>query len=253
MLREGAILVVGSGQSGCEIAEELLMEGRAVYLATSKSARLPRRYRGKDVFEWLLDINAFDPGGLLCDAMETDPVVSGFGEGGHVISLQNLQRDGAVLLGRMEGINGYLAHFDNSLPGNARFADDYEQSLLQAVDDFIVKKRIIAPVHEEPESVESPKPAAVPKFDTAPSTLDLMERNVRSIIWATGTEPDFRSLGIPSAIGADGRPIHAAGISPVEGLFYLGYRNLRGPKSNFLFGIRDDASYICNAIYTSIR
>jgi putative flavoprotein involved in K+ transport len=253
MLREGAILVVGSGQSGCEIAEELLSEGRAVYLSTSSAPRLPRRYRGKDVFDWLLEMNAYDPGGMLFNTSGIDPVVSGLGDGGHPSSLQSLQREGAVLLGRMDGINGYVAHFDNSLADNARFADAHEQALLKAVDDFIIKSRIVAPVHEEPESPESSEPVVVPRFDASSPTLDLMERNVRSIIWATGTEPDYRALSITSAFDTEGRPVHQAGISPVEGLFYLGYRNLRGPKSNFLFGIRDDASDICTTIYTSIR
>jgi putative flavoprotein involved in K+ transport len=250
MLPEGAILVVGSGQSGCEIAEELLSQGRAVYLSTSKTPRLPRSYRGKDAFDWLLEMNSFDTDGTFFSPGDMDPVVSGAGEQGHTINLQGLQHEGAVLLGRMDGISGYMAYFDNSLAENARFADAYEGSFLKAVDDFIIKNRIIAPVHEEPEQTEPIKP---PRFDAAPPTLNLMERNVRSIIWATGTEPDYRALGLAAAFSKDGNPIHLAGVSPFEGLFYLGYRNLRSPKSSFLFGIREDASAICGSIYTSIR
>ena len=250
-LQEGAVLVVGSGHTGCEIAEELVDAGRKVFLSTSANGRVPRRYRGKDIMDWLIESKILDGKEHAPSQLESatrEPVVSGLGELGHTLSLQHLYRKGVVLAGRMTGVDGLSVTFADDAASHIQYADDYSAGIKGAIDEHIMKNRIIAPVAENDEA-DQPGLGGEHSFL---ESLPLDGEGITNIVWATGATWNFNYLRIP-VLDYMGQPRHHEGISAVEGVFFLGFPWLRNRKSNYLFGIRDDAGFVCNAIYTSIR
>ncbi|MDH4296448.1 MAG: NAD(P)/FAD-dependent oxidoreductase [Cyclobacteriaceae bacterium] len=252
-LQSGAVLVVGSGQSGCQITEELMEYERKVYLSTSPVPRIPRRYRGKDIMDWLIESKYFDI--KVAEAADAatisgkEPILSGVGEGGHTISLQALARNGAVLLGSMEGADGSSTFFSDNLSDHIRFADEFSNKAKSFIERYIAQKRIVAPIHEEDNADFA---GLTLPFDTPIKSLDLEKHNVNTIIWATGFREKLDYIKFPT-LDAEGRPRHQNGIGAVEGFYFLGFPWLRTRKSSYLFGIKDDAGFICNEIYTTIR
>ena len=241
-LRDGAVLIVGSGQSGCQVADELLAEGRNVYLASSRAGRLPRRYRGKDIMDWLVESK------FLISNTTTAPVVSGACNQGHTLSLQSLGRRGAVLLGTMETTEGQNAFFLDNLADHIAYADQFSERVKKFIDEYILRKKLGAPVNDvdvDDLPIENLGSASF-------RMIDLAEHNINTILWATGYKSDLRFAQFPVADG-NNRPIHKNGIADLEGIYFLGFPLLRSLKSNYLFGIKDDAGFICSNIYTSIR
>ena len=243
-LPPGAVVVVGSAQSGCQIAEELLAAGRPVYLCASRVARVPRRYRGRDIVEWWKDTGFFDqtPSELKDPAMRlaAQPQVSGVGRRGHTVSLQQLARDGVRLLGRTLGINEGRLQLDPRLGDYVRFADE-RSALFQADIDAAIRRAGGALPAAEDDPADAPAPWL---YDTAgPEALDLREAGVATIIWCTGVSGDFGWLRVP-VLDARGTPLHDGGVSTVPGLYFLGFPWLRRRKSGIIFGIAEDAERI---------
>ena len=146
-LPPGAVLVVGSGQSGAQIADELAISGREVLLATSRVARVPRRYRGRDVHEWSVEMGLYDQ---ATEAMtdpaefrEPHPMLSG-ARGGRTLALQQLARDGVRLLGRLAGAEDTKLMFAADLPENMRYADRRAAGFRRAVDSYLARSGIVA-------------------------------------------------------------------------------------------------------------
>jgi putative flavoprotein involved in K+ transport len=247
-LPPGAVAVVGSGQSGVQIAEDLLDEGRKVYLCTSKVGRVPRRYRGKDMVEWMKEIQFFD---VTYDSLENKslsqqpfPQISGVGRYGHSVSLQYLASKGAVVLGRLLDVQeGSLILADNAAE-NVRYADDFSRRMKENVDTYLRDSgKELPPLEEDP--ADAPDPCAACAYSLP--RLSLGEAGISTVIWATGFSGDFSWINLP-ILDERGHPAHYQGISPVPGLYFLGFPWLRSRKSGIICGIDEDARRISEAI-----
>lgn len=248
MLPEGSVLVVGSGQSGCQITEDLLTAGRKVYLATSKVGRFPRRYRGKDILEWAVLTKFFDaPTETITDPnilKAPQPQVSGIGRLGHTVSLQDLHRQGAFILGHLEKVTGNDVEFSKNAADHVRFADETSENIKNMIDDFIQKNNIECKDREEdPADLPDPSASCVEPVQS----LNLKENKITTVIWTTGFTSDFSWIS-PSVTNEKGVPVHTNGISPVKGIYFIGFPWLRTRKSGIVFGMNEDAHYIAENI-----
>ncbi|HEX7846683.1 MAG TPA: hypothetical protein VF476_12850, partial [Chitinophagaceae bacterium] len=247
-LPAGNVLVVGGAQSGCQIVSDLLNDRKKVFFSTSKVGRIPRWYRGRDIFYWLIDCGFFD----LSEENVTDPKVfdsrnpqiSGTGSGRDTISLQALAKKGAVIVGKMNGAGQWIASFENNAAMHVKFADDFSANLKKIVDDFIDSKGIaVEEAHYDEADVADKGMNCVSGI----ASLDLEENNITSIIWAGGFGADFNYLKLPVFNDA-GKLMHKKGVTKVEGLYFLGYPWLRNRKSSILLGIKEDAEYLVELI-----
>jgi putative flavoprotein involved in K+ transport len=216
-LPEGGVLVVGTGQSGCQIAEDLHREGRDVHLAVGTAPRSPRVYRGREVTEWLTDSGYY---GISIDQHpqketvreKTNHYLSGR-DGGKEIDLRQFALEGMKLYGRFKDLSGTTVSFEPDLQRNLDRADDSYKSIRSAVDAYIAAKGIAAPV-------EAPfVPCWQPSQEI--DTLDLQAAGITSVVWSIGFAADYRWLEAPVFDGR-GHPVHQRGVSPVEGLYFLG-------------------------------
>lgn len=247
-LPPGAVLVVGSAQSGVQVVEDLLEAGREVFLCTSAVARAPRRYRGRDIFEWLLLAGWWDatPESLPDPRMLTarNPVISGVGGRGHTVSLQALAARGVRLLGRPRGVAGGRLLLDDTVAANVAFGDRTSAEMKAMVDRMIGAGGLDAP---PPEADPADRPHPDPMAIVSPSELDLEAAGVGSILFATGftAHPGF----LPAA-GLDerGQPRHVGGVSPVDGVFVVGWPWLTKRKSPLILGAAEDAPRIADAV-----
>ena len=250
VLPEGAVLVVGSGQSGCQIAEDLLDFGRKVYLSTSMVPRFPRFYRGKDIVDWLILSGFFE----LKTEEVTDPAVfnsktplaKGTDGGKKSLSLQALAKKGVVLVGKMIEMSDDCAHFSCDVEEKLHFADNFSKNLKNLIDNFITEKNLAAP---PPVYDMEDEPYKKGEVDCSLNVIDFNKLQISTIIWATGFTTDFSYLHLP-ALNDKGQPVHRQGISDIEGLYFLGVPWLRNRKSGILFGIREDAHSIVEKIYS---
>jgi putative flavoprotein involved in K+ transport len=231
-LPEGAVLVVGSAMSGCQIAEELYQAGRRVYLATGATGRVPRRYRGRDIIDWLEQIGFFEltleqmpPGSTRFDSI---PHVSG-ANGGHTLNLHQFARDGVTLLGRLRGFEGASAIFAPNLHENLASADGFEAMVLGMIDGYIDAHGLNIPTDELPVLRDG--------FD-APivERVDLSAAGIRTVIWATGYAIDYSLVKLP-VHDADGFPIQDRGVTRYPGLYFAGMPWMPSESSGFLIGI----------------
>jgi putative flavoprotein involved in K+ transport len=247
-LPKGSVLVVGSAQSGCQIAEDLLDEGRKVFLSTSMVPRAPRRYRGKDMVEWFSITKFFDlPTEEVTDpqilAMK-QPQISGLGKLGHTVSLQYLAKRGATILGKLEKAEKTTIYLQPNAALHVKFADDYSMKIKGMVDSYIQQNEISAP---QPEKDDADLPDPTGSCASSISSLDLIENDIHSIIWTTGFGADFSWIKVP-VLDNDGNPKHKNGISEIEGLYFIGFPWLRKRKSGIILGIKEDAEFIANEI-----
>ena len=245
---EGNILVVGSGRSGSAIAEDLSAAGRKVYLATSKVGRVPRRYRGKDIASWtvaagLLEVKTSD---ITDPAAFTEhhPLVSGRGRRGHTISLQMLHRGGVALFGRLLGCEHGKLLFGNDAVENIQFADHVSATTKQMIEGFISQYGMDLPGAEFDEAdVPDPEGSSA---ETA-TELDIAGAGITSVIWATGLTGSLDWVHLP-VLDKQGNLVHVEGVSPVNGLFFLGFPWLRKRKSGVIYGMPEDAAFITDRL-----
>lgn len=252
-LAPGAVVIVGCGQTGCQIAEDLLSGGRKVYLCTSKVGRVPRRYRGKDILEWWIDSKFVD---ATFESLEdksvasvVQPQVSGLGRYGHTVSLQYLASKGAVILGRLLDIEGNILTLSDDAAENVHFADNFSQMIKDQVDTYLLHAGIVPPsLEDDPADIPDPQASCASHM----LSLNLQEEDISTIIWATGFKGNFSWLNLP-VLDTDGKPIHQRGISPVQGLYFIGFPWLNSRKSGIIYGIEEDARYIANAIVKQLN
>jgi putative flavoprotein involved in K+ transport len=248
-LAPGAVVVVGSGQSGCQIVEDLLAAERTVYLCVSKVARIPRRYRGRDILSWWDEMGFLDVAvGDLPDPnvqYVAQPQVSGTA-GGHTISLQSLARDGASLLGRVEQIEGTALHLRPNVEDCVHFADTKCTEFKAAIDAYIEVADIAAP-EAEPDPNEPPMPDL--QGSNRLVQFDLKTAGVSTVIWCVGFGGDFSWID-HDVLGERGLPIHDGGVSSVPQLYFVGFPWLSKRKSGILFGVAEDAARIVDRIAT---
>jgi putative flavoprotein involved in K+ transport len=246
-LPAGAVLIVGSAQSGCQIAEDLNAAGRHVYLCASRVGRIPRIYRGRDTLAWWRDMGFWD---VRVEELEDPamqfaalPQVSG-ADGGHTVSFQSLARDGVTLLGRVLDVEGYQLKLKPDLMESIRFADKKSSDFKNAIDAFIIREGITA---SQPEP--DPGEPALPALNGSDliDRLDLREAGITCVIWCTGFDANWDWLKV-NVFDAQGRPQHRNGITTSPGLYFIGFPWLSKRKSGTLYGIAEDAGRIVGHI-----
>jgi putative flavoprotein involved in K+ transport len=241
-LPAGAVLVVGGGQSGVQIAEDLLLAGRQVLLATSAVGRLPRRYRGRDSFAWLVDDGFFDERREQATA-GPNPQISG-AAGGHTLSYQHLERLGAVLLGGLARISGTRLLLRDDLAANIVLADAVSDELRARIDAHIARSGADAPA---PESDPADEPHRMRSLPRTPRELDLRHAAVATVIWATGFDVDARFVRAP-VVGERGEITQRDGATAVPGLFVIGQPWLRSRRSATIYGVVADAPHVADLV-----
>ena len=248
-LPAGAVLVVGGAQSGIQITEDLLNAGRKVYLSTSEVGRLPRWYRGKDIFYWVMQLKFYDiKSEEVKDPKFFDlrpPHVSGTGTGRDSLSLQSLAKRGAVLLGKMDTTDGQNVFFQLNAAKHVKFADEFSQNIKNLIDEHIKQQQITAPA---PHYDEADMPDTNAACTSSISFLNLRDNNINSIIWSTGFGVDYSYIKLP-VFDNNGKLIHRNGIPVVPGLYFLGYPWLFSRKSPILFGIIEDVKLVVDCIF----
>jgi len=242
-LLPGAVLVVGSAQSGAQIAEELYESGRKVYLAVGRAGRTPRRYRGKDANWWFARMGSYDRKASELPSPKAKfsgkPHISGT-KGGHTINLHQFARDGVTLIGRLAGVEGGAVKFAGDLHDNLAAADRAEAEFIKSVDDYIARIGLTVPEETLPVLRDGFAQPIVSEFD-------LKAAGITNVIWATGYSFDFSIVKLP-VVDGDGFPVQTRGVSPYPGLFFVGLPWLHTAKSGLIYGVREDASFIADRI-----
>lgn len=248
-LPDGGVLVIGSAQTGCQIAEDLHLAGRRVWLATGKVGRLPRRYRGRDSMRWWDAIGGYgmtedklpDPRGRF----GPNPHVSGV-RGGHTLNLHRFARDGIRLLGHVAGVadsNGTRLTIASDLHENLGRSDFVANEFRGEVDRLIEREAIDAPPPDEADDHPGRE-----GFDVEPiDSLDLEAEGIGSIIWATGYLPDHGWIQLPIFDSA-GHLRHEAGLTTEPGLGFVGLRFQRWMKSDLFYGVGADAELVVERV-----
>jgi putative flavoprotein involved in K+ transport len=241
-LPEGAVLVVGAGSSGAQIAEELQRAGKRVYLSVGPHDLPPRRYRGRDFVWWLGVLGKWDAAALEPGMEHVTIAVSG-ANGGQTVDFRRLAAQGMTLVGRTESFADDVMQFATDLADNIASGNANTLSVLDEADAYIVRNGLDFPL--EPEAREV---GADPQCVTDPVlALNLAEAGVSSIIWATGFEVDYSWLKV-DAFDDDGKPKHERGVSAEPGVYFLGlpWQSRRG--SSFIWGVWHDARYLADQI-----
>jgi putative flavoprotein involved in K+ transport len=247
-LPPGAVLVVGSAQSGCQIAEELYQTGRKVYLSVGSAGRLPRRYRGKDITRWLYEIGFVD---RTVDKLPS-PKAKFAGsahstgrDGGHTINLHQFARDGVVLLGHIQSVRADRIILAPDLMGNLANADKLEADIVKQVDEYIERNELHAPIESLPDLRDGYRAGEILE-------LELETAGITSVIWATGYKFDFSMVKLPS-FDDDGYPLQQRGVTEYPGLYFIGLPFLHTFKSGILAGVGDDAAHIADHIRSRVQ
>jgi putative flavoprotein involved in K+ transport len=245
-LPPGAVLVVGSADSGCQIAEELNESGRHVYLCVGRAGRRLRRYRGKDFMFWVVTLGRVEQ---TADQLPSpsarfaaNPQLSGK-HGGHTLNLHQFARNGVVLLGRLMGVDGYRIALAPDLQENLANADRASEDFKQGVDEFVRRTGMDVP-EPEPDPVDE---VCSDAGKHAPAELDLKAAGITTMIWATGYGFAFRWVHLP-VFDDYGFPVQQRGITRFPGLYFLGMNFLYNRKSGILLGVGEDAAHIAAAI-----
>ena len=243
-LPEGAVLVVGAGSSGVQIADELLRAGRSVYLSVGPHDRPPRRYRGRDFVWWLGVLGKWDAEAPPQGAEHVTIAVTG-AFGGHTVDFRDLAGRGMVLAGSTAAFSAGRIGFTTDLRDNIARGDANYLSLLDEADAYVARMGLDLP--EEPEAREL---APLPSCVTDPLLeLDVASAGLSCIIWATGFAVDFRWLEV-DAFDATGKPNHRRGVSSEPGVYFLGLPWLSRRGSSFIWGVWHDARYLADHIAT---
>jgi putative flavoprotein involved in K+ transport len=236
-LPDGAVLVVGSGQSGCQIAEELLQSGRRVHLVGGRCPWFPRRRHGQDIAHWATEL------GLLDEPVEKlpspaarlacNPTASG-NDGGHDLTPRTLESQGATLLGRIEAVEHERLVIAPGLNETLAFGDEFHAQLVARIDELAGgPDHDVAP--HEASTVDEPR------------ELDLAAAGIGSVIWATGYRPDLSWIDVPLADEL-GWPRQTDGLTEFAGLAFVGVHWLRKRKSALLLGVGEDAELVVSAL-----
>lgn len=239
-LPEGAVVVVGSGQSGCQIAEDLHLAGRRVHLVVGSAPRCPRVYRGRDAVEWLSDLGQYD---VPVDQhpkreavrRQANHYLTGR-DGGRDIDLRRFALEGMSLHGRLAGIEGGTLRFGNDLARNLDNADAVYNGICGLIDTHIAANGIAAPPGSRYVPVWQPS-------GNAPAMLDLAAAGVSTVIWATGFRSDWSFVDLPLCDAA-GYPTHTRGVTTVEGLYVVGMPWLHTWGSGRFLHVGEDAAFV---------
>lgn len=247
-LPDGGVLIVGASATGVQLASEIRRSGRPVTLAVGRHTRLPRRYRGRDILDWL------ELTGILSETNEqvrdltasrNSPSLQLVGDPkGRSLDLAVLQDLGVQLVGRARDADGTRMAFDLDLPQSTAAADAKLERLLGRIDSFIERFGI----GDASRARARFEPMRIP---LTPAELDLEQAGLRSVVWATGFSRSYPWLRLP-VLDRRGELIHDGGVTPVVGLYVLGLNFLRRRNSSFLSGVGRDAFELSEAIATQL-
>ncbi len=239
---DGAVLVIGAGSSGAQIADELLRSGRKVYLSIGPHDRPPRRYRGRD-FVWWLGVLGKWNATTRDPAMEHVTIAVSGANGGHTVDFREFASRGMTLLGRAGEYADGVLHCAPDLADNLARGDANYLSVLDEADAYAAKNGL-----ELPDDPDARKVMPLPSSVSDPILqLDLAKEGITSIIWAIGYTLDFGWLKL-DAFDEKGRPAHERGVACIPGLYFLGLAWLARRASPFIWGVWHDAEYLAGHI-----
>ena len=247
-LPDGAVLVVGSGQSGAQIAEDLHLAGRQVHLAVGNAPRVARFYRGRDCMTWLADMGLYDtpaqeyPGGKAAQE-KTNHYVTGR-DGGRDVDLRQFAAEGMQLYGTLTDGKDTALRFAPTLTTALDKADSVYNSICADIDRHIDAAGIDAPPPTRYEPVWTP--------EADPTELDLTDADITSIVWAIGFRPDYRWIEV-SAFDGGGRPMQTRGVTQVPGLSFIGLPWMHTWGSGRFLGVDRDARHLADTIIDGLR
>jgi putative flavoprotein involved in K+ transport len=238
-LPDGEVIVIGTGQSGCQIAEDLHLAGRKVHLVTGGAPRCPRGYRGRDAVDWLADLGQYD---LPVDRhplrekvrKKANHYLTGR-DGGRDIDLRKFAIEGMKLYGRLDNIEGATLRFRDDLAKNLDGADAVYNGICALIDKHIDERGIAAPPGHRYEPIWQPE-AHVP-------TLDLVGSGITSVVWGTGFRSDWSWVEAPIFDGT-GYPTHHRGVTSLDGLYVLGLPWQYTWGSGRFVGVGRDAEFL---------
>ena len=243
-LPAGAVLVIGSAQSGGQIAEDLTIAGRVVFLSTGRTGRKPRRYRGRDVLFWERASGVYDiprkdfigPGGRF----PARPLIGAR----HTISLQSLSAQGVVLLGHFTGVSNGRLTFADDVCENIRRGDEAAAKTRRDIDDYIARHGFDAPpATDDPAETVAPQLA-----NPAILSLDPSEHHLTTVIWCTGFEGDYSFVQVPGVLDARGQPLEHEGLTEAPGLYFAAVDFSSTRKSGLIAGIAEEAQRLVGHI-----
>lgn len=240
---DGAVLIIGSGQSGCQIAEELYQNGKKIFLTTGTAIGTPRRYRGKDIVEWLDTIGFFDltedqlPPGVT--KFSGIPHISGT-NGGHELNLHKFYADGVTLLGHLKSIDGNKVYIAPDLYDNLKIVDQGKMQTISMIDGYIKGNGIATPEEEIVEMKDGYEQKIIEE-------LDLQKEGIKTIIWANGYTFDYSFVKLP-VFDKDNYPIQKSGVTDYKGLYFAGLPFMPTQRTGFLAGVGVSAKYVSNYI-----
>ena len=247
-LPEGEVMVVGTGQSGAQIAEDLHLDGRKVHLVAGKAPRVARFYRGRDCVAWLHDMGHYDvpiqdqPGGLG-KRENTNHYVTGR-DGGRDIDLRQFALEGMSLYGRMIDVSDATMQFTPTLEASLDAADAVAESIKDSIDAYIARTGIAAP--EESRYVPVWRP------ENEVTELDLTQSNITSVVWSVGFRTDYRWLRV-GVFDGEGHPCHNRGVTAAQGLFFLGLPWQHTWGSGRFAAVARDAEFLAEQITLRVR
>lgn len=238
----GAVLVIGSGASGVQIADELQRAGKHVHLSVGPHHRPPRSYRGRDYVWWLGVLGKWDAAAIEAGMEHVSISVSG-AHGGYTVDFRQLAAQGIALVGMTQSYKDGVLQFAPDLSANIAYGDANYLSVLDEADAFAARHGLDLP--DEPDARNFlPDP---PCMTDPVLELDLAEAGITSIVWATGYAVDFSWLKV-DALDEQGRPVHQRGVSPEPGIYFLGLPWLSRRGSSFIWGVWHDARYLADQI-----
>jgi len=247
-LPDGAVLVVGTGQSGCQIAEDLHLAGRRVHLAVGSAPRAARRYRGRDTLAWLDEMGHYAKGiDEFADAaavrLRANHYMTGR-DGGRDIDLRAFATQGMRLHGRLTSVDGSVLSFAGDLTANLDNADKVAEGIKDAIDSYLAATGIEAPAEERYVPVWAPSPGA--------TTIDPAAEGITAVVWGTGFHRDHRWIEVPVFDGR-GYPTHERGVTSCPGLYFLGLPWQYTWGSGRFAGVARDAGYLIERITAARR
>ena len=245
---DGTCLVVGTGQSGVQMMEDLRIAGRDVRLAVGPAPRSPRWYRGKDATDWLHQLGYYD---MTIDQQhdpkateaKTNHYMSGR-DGGHEIDLRRFAKEGLQLYGTVADMDGAAIRFLPDLEQNLDEADKSYVGIRNMIDDFIARAGIDAPEEPPFEKVWRPEHEV--------TEIDAASEGITSILWCIGFRPDYSWLQVP-CLDERNRPVHKRGVCAEEGIYFLGLGWLNTWGSGRFLSVADDADFVTSVISDRIQ
>jgi putative flavoprotein involved in K+ transport len=239
-LPAGNVLIVGSGQTGCQLAEELHQAGRRVFLACGRCPWVPRRVDGRDIIWWFKESGFADrtPDTLPTPAARLvgNPQTTGH-EGGHDLNFRTLHATGVELLGRFLGADGSTLQFADDLAASVDFGDARWAEIRAWIDRLCARTGIPRPDYDIPP----------PMRIKTRTKIDVVREGITSVIWTSGFRPDYGWMKFP-VFDAMGFPVQVDGQTSVPGLYFMGVHWMRKNKSAVLYGVGEDADVVARHI-----